>query len=552
MDDRKWEELSEGEFEAMLGAGLPDLPPEGIVEEVTPWKRAWNRVLVGMALSTVTLNFWLLDTILPAVGVVLMLLGFRSLRRENRWFRSCFVLTLLRAVHFFLLLLLNTTIWVSAGVLSALLVPLKWASLLLLLAVYVCLWQGLRAVREKAGLPPRAGAAGGLVIWYLLMCVLGVVEYGGLILVAALLAVYFLILRSLFRCSRELDEAGYGIQSAPVRIPDGWVVKGLVLLVLIGGACGYLFGNRYPMDWRPVEETAQAGLEDVRAKLLTLGFPEEVLNDLAPEDLEACRDGVEVVVDVTGETFSEDGRGPEELRVTGVGVRLAGERERWVLIHHFLWTEDPGFYGTESVQLWPVYRDIPEGWIKAGEVTGRVLYSRDGREYAAPYFSLGEQTFTSDSVFWGEQQSPYIFAAFSFPADGGLSRLSRGGAPGRLSHQQLGELHPPAQLAPVPCGDRHGEADDQRMEPGGSISDGPGRAPVPPPGRRGGAVRLSIQRPCGHQEGPHGLRCVQKRRASEAGPFGSKGIFHKKAEKQFGIQKKREKQWRSSCNISFK
>ena len=76
MDDRKWEELSEGEFEAMLGAGLPDLPPEGIVEEVTPWKRAWNRVLVGMALSTVTLNFWLLDTILPAVGVVLMLLGF--------------------------------------------------------------------------------------------------------------------------------------------------------------------------------------------------------------------------------------------------------------------------------------------------------------------------------------------------------------------------------------------------------------------------------------------------------------------------------------------
>ena len=422
MDDRKWDNLSEGEFDAVLGAGLPDLPPEEIVEEVTPWKRAMNRVLVGMALSTVTLNFWLLDTILPAIGVVLMLLGFRSLRLENRWFRSCFVLALIRAIYFFLLLILNTTIWVSAGALSALLVPLKWASLLFLLAVYLCFWQGLRAVREKAGLPSKARAAGGLVFWYLLMCILGVVEYGGLILVAALLAVYFLILRSLFRCSRELDEAGYGIQSAPVRVPDGWVVKGLILLVLIGGSCGYLFGNSYPMDWHPVDETAQDGLEDVKAKLLMLGFPEEVLNDLTPEDLEACRDGVEVVVEVTGETFSEDGRGPEELRVTGVGVRLAGERERWVLIHHFLWTEDPGFYGTESVQLWPVYRDIPEGWIKAGEVTGRVLYSRDGREYAAPYFSLGEQTFTSDSVFWGEQQSTDIFAAFSFPADGGRQR----------------------------------------------------------------------------------------------------------------------------------
>ena len=117
MDDRKWGDLSEGEFDALLGAGLQDLPPEEVVEEVTPWKRAMNRVLAGMALSTVTLNFWLLDTILPAIGVVLMLLGFRSLRFENRWFGSCFVLTLLRAVHLFLLLILNTTIWVSAGAL---------------------------------------------------------------------------------------------------------------------------------------------------------------------------------------------------------------------------------------------------------------------------------------------------------------------------------------------------------------------------------------------------------------------------------------------------
>ena len=92
---------------------------------------------------------------------------------------------------------------------------------------------------------------------------------------------YFLILRSLFRCSQELDEAGYGIQSAPVRVPDGWVVKGLILLVLIGGSCGYLFGNSYPMDWHPVDETAQDGLEDVKAKLLMLGFPETEGLDLS-------------------------------------------------------------------------------------------------------------------------------------------------------------------------------------------------------------------------------------------------------------------------------
>ena len=163
MDDRKWDNLSEGEFDAVLGAGLPDLPPEEIVEEVTPWKRAMNRVLVGMALSTVTLNFWLLDTILPAIGVVLMLLGFRSLRLENRWFRSCFVLALIRAIYFFLLLILNTTIWVSAGVLSALLVPLKWAS-------YCSFWRCISAsgrgcgrCGKKRGFRPKPGLRGS---WY--------------------------------------------------------------------------------------------------------------------------------------------------------------------------------------------------------------------------------------------------------------------------------------------------------------------------------------------------------------------------------------------------
>lgn len=68
---------------------------------------------------------------------------------------------LIRAIYFFLLLILNTTIWVSAGVLSALLVPLKWASLLFLLAVYLCFWQGLRAVRGKSGASVPSQGCGG-------------------------------------------------------------------------------------------------------------------------------------------------------------------------------------------------------------------------------------------------------------------------------------------------------------------------------------------------------------------------------------------------------
>ena len=38
MSDRQWENMSDTDFEAMLESTVSELPPEDIVEEVTPWK----------------------------------------------------------------------------------------------------------------------------------------------------------------------------------------------------------------------------------------------------------------------------------------------------------------------------------------------------------------------------------------------------------------------------------------------------------------------------------------------------------------------------------
>ena len=154
-----------------------------------------------------------------------------------------------------------------------------------------------------------------------------------------------------------------------------------------------------------------------------------------PEDIAAC-DGALRVVAVTedhpfndGRTVSHkesDGEGGvvsvldtvydvRELRLTSVGVQLPGAQETWRVFHHFLWTTDPGFYGTEALQIRPAYRSIPEGWSAAGDVTGRVLYDRDGQTFAAPYASLGAQTFTANTVLWGKQTNTDLFAAFSLP-----------------------------------------------------------------------------------------------------------------------------------------
>lgn len=80
------------------------------VSEKSPWERAMGRVLMGIILTSLTLNFWCLDHILPAIGTVLMVLGFRALRKENPWFRSGYLLAAVRAWCVWVTLILNTTI----------------------------------------------------------------------------------------------------------------------------------------------------------------------------------------------------------------------------------------------------------------------------------------------------------------------------------------------------------------------------------------------------------------------------------------------------------
>ena len=189
------------------------------------------------------------------------------------------------------------------------------------------------------------------------------------------------------------------------------------------------------MEWAPVDAGEHSGVEESKARLLALGVPDYVLNDLTAEDLAACDGAILVVVDVDDYPVNSGRRvshsywiGGErhtnihtvydvkELRITGVGVELPGER--WMLIQHFLWTTPPGFCGTESIQLWPAYRAGMEGWRSGGALTGRVLYDEGGQTYAAPYCFLGEQTFAYDSLFWGQQIRDDLFAAFSLPRDG--------------------------------------------------------------------------------------------------------------------------------------
>ena len=406
------------------------IEPEGLsscgADSGTWCGQALKRVLIGMTLMGLTLNVLCLNYILPAIGMVFLLVGLRALRRENAGFKGGYVIAIIRTFYITVWMILDTTIYADVLTGTTAAVVLTLFNLVIVLAQVVCLWSGLKALRQKAGFGAKCGAAAALIVWNVVLCALGLIRWSGWIMLSVMIAAYIIIMRRLFALAGELDGAGCTITPVPVKVKDWQLVLSLAVLLAAGMACGYAFGGSYPMEWTPLDNSAQAEVQSTKAKLLELGFPEAVLNDLSSEDIAMC-EGATQILSRTEDKPVNDGRevttqtgetsyridtvyDAKELRLTGVAVRV-GEY-RWIIFHHFLWTQPMNYCGTEAVQLWPSGQS---DWWPDGDATGRVLCGRDGQTLTAAYHSLGMQdTFTTD-FFGNSQSSINLTGAFSMP-----------------------------------------------------------------------------------------------------------------------------------------
>lgn len=431
--------MNEREFDILLEDIIETPPVADMPQDINPWHKAMDRVLWGTGLTTLTLNFLNLDMILPAIGSILLLLGYRTLRNENGWFKAAYVISAVRAVWFCIFVFFQSTVLVEeTGVARFLAVstymwlPPSFISLL-------ALRNGIRTVQKKAGLAPHGGT--GLLIWYLIILLLAFINFEGLTLWILIVA-YFFILRGLYKLSKELAEAGYTVSLSAVKVSDKAVAITFVSILLVLVAAGYLFFSHYPMQWSPIETIHSEQARDTAEELIELGFPETVLQDMSDEEILACKGAAFILLlnrdyDIEQErgigTQEEidDGklalitpdRGEAHLRFTLVGVKFGEEREHWKLIHHFEWLTDVDFCGTEAIQMWPSGRF--GDWTRSTDVTGRLLCELDGTTHIADYHSLGEVSYQKPGILsniFGQYDDHDVFATFSLPNEGNRQR----------------------------------------------------------------------------------------------------------------------------------
>ena len=431
-------------FAQMMREDASTLPPP---EKINPWQMAMTQVLWGFGLSTITLNFLYLDYILPALGTVLLVLGFRTLRRENRPLRWCYILSIAKLL-----------VCAAGDVLAALPVkvelPGAYISTAVTLVLYICLWRGMVEVSRAAGAEkPAAPAAGAMALFYALLLPLALIGLQGWLLVMPILIVYAAILRNMWKLTRSLENMGYAITAAPVRLPGWAVLWGSLAAMLAAVLLAMFLGQRYPMDWHARDDAPQD--ETIRQQLLAKGFPSYVLDDLTAEEVSCMAGAVRVYRQVerlysdtdyrtitTAHYMSDpdrplvydhtitdvDGEGERhytyvyrvydtlEQTMTHVAVELPEEDgvRRYIYIHHLTYDTQPSPRLTEALELWPAWQ-MEIGWTPGGAVSGRLLCERSGGEQTAPFYSLtgGSQQITD---IFGTRWEQQITALWTRPA----------------------------------------------------------------------------------------------------------------------------------------
>ena len=429
-------------FDALLTEGADALPP---APDVSPWRGAMSCIVWGIALKTLTLQLLYLDDILPTLGCILLVLGFRTLRQENEALRWAYGLSIAAAV-----------MCSVCAVLQALPVDVGrtfgYADGALMLGLLIALWRGMIGVSRAAGAEkPSAPAAGALAVFYAVLIPLALIGLEGWLLVLPVLAVYLVILRNLVKLFRSLENTGYAIHAAPVHLPTAAVLWGYLGLTLAAVVLAMLLGQRYPMNWQPRDDAPQDAA--IRAELLELGFPQDVLDDLTAEEVARMSGAVKVYTETQTNydknacremttdkwytttptnwqyyrtTVEADGARRYTYRIydvpvsvmTHTAVELPGQQglRRYIILHHVRYGGASGFRGTEGLQIWPVW-EVEANWFAGDWVSGRVLCSRDGQPCAADFHAL-EGGLQQTTGFFGTEWRRRITARWTYPPGG--------------------------------------------------------------------------------------------------------------------------------------
>lgn len=394
-------------------------PPEEEIRKTNPWSKPIGFITWGFILTTLHLNFIYLQYILPTIGVILIFLGFRSLRNENKFFKMVWVLSIGK-----LLLHLADLVRVSTPLNSVDYPELAIGTVMLAfqIAMFLIFQAALQETYKKADKLPESTPLLWASLWTVaaFLIALSPLSKSWLAFIPMVIC-YILIVRSLYRIGSQLDDAGYLLTNAPVRISNrtfGWAyfLIAVATVITCSAFCNHL--KLEPQEYHLPKTT------EARQHLLDMEFPAEALKYLSNEDVTMLSGAVNV--EASSKLLMFDAKKIEHREGS----------EGYTQITH---TYEPGKKNTEVTTVYiempenvvyvmqyftwrggqPVWQDgiLISGENKADDkriISSGLFYSKKGTKYTADFPHLVCDKITRNTMF-GIDHSVQIVGALSYP-----------------------------------------------------------------------------------------------------------------------------------------
>ena len=401
-------ERNDERFDRMIAEELGAVPPsDAIVEEVNPWYAPIHNVVWGIILTQMTLQIFGLQYILPIIGVAMSYIGFRSLRNNGKAFRAAWVLSIIDILYHTAMMLVRV-LPLEEGPWAA---QVAVADAVLGIVQLILLRRGLRGIYAEAGVIPEGDPIRSAVIWRAICIALALWINGTVSWLFAIpfFIAFIVIVRAMFRIAEELKDAGYCFNAAPVRISGGWFGIGYLALCVIIVIGGSLAVNHPHLDAAPQAETALAA---ERQALVDIGVPQDAVDDLTDEHVEALRGAIyaERYSDVLSfrkfeNPTSERSGNTHLLHAESVNIDLSGRR--MAILARFDW-------GEQSV-LWRDAVCIPWTDCPATLIGGSLLYDKNGETYEAALPGLRVRNTDRMDDYYGPTTSAKITGSVYYP-----------------------------------------------------------------------------------------------------------------------------------------
>ncbi|MCI8608577.1 MAG: hypothetical protein HFE73_02940 [Firmicutes bacterium] len=254
-------------------------------DTITPFKDAMSKVIAGLVLMTITLQFLYLQYILPAVGCMLVYLGMRTLRTGNRWYRLGWLASLARLIFHTISLLLCVTPYNVQFFTWA-----PWASYGLEFCFLLFLGLGIYQTGKNSGLAHPKMPTWPIMVWRGILLALAWIGGSGFAILLLMLIAWVLLLKYLLRCTEAVEKAGYSLPASSVWFSGRPLLLAYLVIMALAMMGLSLICSRADFPAASFDKESQIAATDqmvtLRDALTEKGFPAELLSQIADEDLE--------------------------------------------------------------------------------------------------------------------------------------------------------------------------------------------------------------------------------------------------------------------------